>query len=168
MTRIRNIFLVLIGVSLLGASGASAADPLDPRSTIEGRWRLVEQTYGSGQANRADSDAPLHLEFHREAGRLIGRSWFGAGDAARWPSLPVGESRALSVERVDVARDEASVLAHYRVEPAPGDDATLEITEEYRVTEGGSVLSGRVTVAVSRGGEPGGSYVLHRKFKRER
>ena len=46
------------------------------------------------------------------------------------------------------------------------DEGTSEIVEEYRVSEDGKALTGTVTVSRIRGGEPRGSFVLHRRFER--
>jgi hypothetical protein len=153
----------ILAVALLCVA---AAGPVAGAETIEGRWLLEKQSYGSGSANQAQLAEPLRMEFYREGERLVGRIWFGgqSAESVPWPSL--GQAPVRSQEVV-VSPAEDRVRVRYRSEPAPGTDVVLEITEEYRVTDGGTALSGTVTVAVLRGGKPGGSYVLQRRFRRE-
>ena len=63
---------------------------------LEGRWKLVEQTYGEGRFDTVDLRRPLRLEFVRQGSELVGRTWFGeSGDEVRrWPSLPALAGRA--------------------------------------------------------------------------
>jgi hypothetical protein len=149
-------------ILLLGVAVASAG-------TLEGRWLLVEQTYGSGRSNLVEEKEPLRLEFFREGDRLVGRAWFGDGSAGvmRWPSLLTGDAAAVHVEEIVIAPREDRVRARYRTEPAPGEETALEIVEAYRVGDDGKTLTGTVTVSQTRAGETGGSYVLHRRFERE-
>ncbi len=150
----------------VAALTVAAAGPLEGADSLEGRWLLEKQSYGSGKANQAHVDKPLRMEFYREGETLAGRIWFGerGADSVPWPSLMQEPVRS---EEVVVSPAEDRVRARYRTESAPGEDVVLEITEEYRVTDGGTALSGTVTVAVLRGGKPGGSYVLQRRFRRE-
>jgi hypothetical protein len=147
---------------LLGVGMTSAG-------SLEGRWLLVEQTYGSGGSNLIKDEAPLRLEFFREGKRLAARAWFGDGSSGLlpWPSLLTGDGAEVRVEEIVIAPREDSVRARYRTEPAPGEETALWIVEEYRVDDDGKALTGTVTVSLSRAGEPGGSYVLHRRFERE-
>lgn len=137
--------------------------------TLEGRWLLVEQTYGSGRSNLVKDEEPLRLEFFREGGGLVARAWFGDGSdgVMPWPSLLTGDGADVRVEAIVIASRENHVRARYRTAPAPGEETALEIVEEYRVDEDGKSLTGTVTVSAVRAGEPGGSYVLHRRFERE-
>jgi hypothetical protein len=150
------------------ALGAASAEG----GTLEGRWRLVEQRYGSGAANLIDlqADAPLHLEFLRQAGGLRGRLWHERADeAVDWPAaVPAFELRSVHLDELVVDPAETAVRTSYRVDPAPGDDLVLEVQESYRVVEGGRALVGDVTVAFRVDGRPRGSYVLHRRFERQR
>ncbi len=148
------------------ALSVAAAGPVEGADTLEGRWLLDKQTYGSGKANQAQVPKPLRMEFYREGERLVGRIWFGgrSAESVRWPSLGQAPVRS---EEVVVSPAGDRVRVRYRSESAPGADVVLEITEEYRVTDGGTALSGTVTVALLRGGKPGGSYVLQRRFRRE-
>jgi hypothetical protein len=142
---------------------ASAGGPL------EGRWLLVEQSYGSAGSDMLEGEPPLRLEFAREGGRLAGRVWIEDGTSERspWPSALDGEDAAVRIDDVVVAPDEDGVRARYRIEHASGDVADVEIVEEYRVDDDGDTLSGTVTVTSIRDGERRGSYVLHRRFVRE-
>lgn len=155
ITTVATILLVGIGVTSAG--------------TLEGRWLLVEQTYGSGRSNLVKDEEPLRLEFFREGDRLAARAWFGDGSAGllQWPSLLTGDSADVRVEEIVIAPRENHVRARYRTEPAPGEETALEIVEEYRVSDDGKTLTGTVTVSQMRAGETGGSYVLHRRFERE-
>ncbi len=156
-------FSGFLALAALVVAAASAG------GTIEGRWRLVEQSYGAGRANLADRDTPLRIEFRREGGRLVGRTWIDGANGAvlRWPALPGGPT--VEVLEIDLARDEGQVRARYRTESAPGEEGSLEIVESYRVSEDGGTLSGSVSVTLLRGDgwESGGSYTLHRRFVRE-
>jgi len=53
------------------------------------------------------------------------------------------------------------------VPPSSPDGDVLEITEEYRLAEGGSVLLGTVTITALVKENPAGSYTLQRRFERE-
>ncbi len=158
-SRIRSIFAVAV-------LSVAAAGPVAGADSLEGRWLLETQSYGSGKANQAHVAKPLRMEFYREGETLAGRIWFGgrSADSVPWPSLVQAPVRS---EEVVVSPAEDRVRARYRTESAPGEDVVLEITEEYRVTDGGTALSGTVTVSLLRGGKPGGSYVLQRRFRRE-
>ncbi len=157
--RIRSILAIAV-LSL------AAAGPLAGGDSLEGLWLLEKQSYGSGKANQAQIAEPLRMEFYREGETLVGRIWFGGHSAepVPWPSLVQAPVRE---QEVVVSPAEDRVRARYRTEPTPGEDVVLEITEEYRVIDGGTALSGTLTVAILRGGEPGGSYVLQRRFRRE-
>jgi len=161
MIVLTRTIMAVAAVLLLGV-GVASAGPL------EGRWLLVEQTYGSGSSNLVKDQEPLRLEFFREGERLAARAWFGDGSGGLlpWPSLLTGDGAEVRVEEVVIAPREDSVLARYRTEPAPGEETALEIVEEYRVGDDGKTLTGTVTVSLSRAGEPGGSYVLYRRFER--
>ncbi len=157
--RIRSILAVAV-VSAAALGSVAGGD------SLEGRWLLEQQTYGSGKGHQAQVAKPLRMEFYRKGGELAGRIWFGerSADAVPWPSLVQAKIRS---QQVDFSPAEDRVRARYRAESAPGEDVVLEITEEYRVTDGGTALSGTVTVAILRAGKPGGSYVLERRFRRE-
>jgi hypothetical protein len=149
-------------ILLLGVSVASAGP-------LEGQWRLVEQTYGSGLSNLVVNEPPLRLEFYREGGRLAARAWFGQ-DTERvfaWPSLLADDGPAVSLEEYVVTPQEDGVRVRYRTEPASAEETALEFVEEYNVTDDGKTLVGTVTVSRLHPGEEGGSYVLHRRFERE-
>ncbi len=152
----------ILAIALLTAT---VATPVAGESPLEGRWLLVAESYGSGQSNRAPLTQPFRLEFFREGPRLAGRVWFGdaKAQAVPWPSLGLVP---LDADEVVVGPGEDRVSVRYRARHA-GDETVLEITEEYRVTSGGATLLGTVTVALLRGTEPAGSYVLERRFRRE-
>ncbi len=158
-SRIRSILAVAV-------LSVAAAGPVNGADTLEGRWLLEKQSYGSGRSNQAQPDKPLLIEFYREGEGLAGRIWFGgrSGESVRWPSLGQAPVRS---EEVVVSPAEDRVRVRYRTESAPEAEVVLEVTEEYRVTDGGAALSGTVTVAVLRGGKPAGSYVLQRRFRKE-
>jgi hypothetical protein len=155
--------ITTVAAILLLGIGVAGAGPL------EGRWLLVEQTYGSGSSNLVEDEKPLRLEFFREGNHLAARAWFGDGSGGllQWPSLLTGDGAEVRLEEIVIAPSEDRVRARYRTEPAPGEETGLEIVEEYRVSDDGKTLIGTVTVSLVRAGEPGGSYVLHRRFERE-
>jgi hypothetical protein len=131
---------------------------------------LVEQTYGEGAANQvAEAAGPLRLGFERQGAQIQGRIRAGDDDAQAhsWPRLFADASRRIDVEeqRYSIAGDR--VRARYRVDPAPGDDLVLVVTEEYSVVEKGRALVGTVRVEFQRDGKERGSYVLRRRFERE-
>lgn len=151
-------------LAFLCATAAGAA-------TLEGRWKLVEQRYGTGGANLASIEAPVRLEFYLEGPGLAGRIWVAGGrsKALPWPAfvsedgapLPVQIQRSLFGAGNNLAR------AEYRVAlPSQGGEV-LEIVEVYRVLEGGAALTGTVTVTSLKRGKPQGAYLLHRRFERE-
>jgi len=138
--------------------------------TLEGRWKLVEQRYGSGSANLVSIEAPLRLEFSVSGGRLIGRVW-AAGDRSKalgWPALLTDHGpHPIEIREVSIQPGSNLARAVYRVQPSSPDADALEITEEYRMVEGGTVLLGTVTVTALEKENPAGSYRLHRRFVRE-
>ena len=151
-------------LSVLLTAPALLAGPL------EGRWKLVEQTYGSGAANLVRAtEAPLQLEFVREDGILKGKVWSGdeRARALDWPAvLSDTGAQPIEVEQVRIAPGEDRAEAHYRAGPGPNDGRVVEFVEEYRIAEDGRALVGTVNVKLTRDGEPGGSYVIHRRFER--
>jgi hypothetical protein len=153
---------ILTGAFLLAAA---------PAPTLEGRWKLVEQRYGSGNANLAAIEAPVRLEFFLANGRLAGRIWSGEDPtkALSWPAMPT-EHGPHPVDIRQIAIDPATNLARavYRPHPSSPEGELLEIVEEYRVVEGGSILQGSVTIRSLGPGKSSGSYVLQRRFERER
>jgi len=159
----RAITFVAVAAVGLGCFGFADA------GSLEGRWRLTEQTYGSGLSNLADDEAPLRLEFFREGDALAARVWFGDGSDGvfRWPSLLVGGGAEVRVEEIVFAPRANEVRVRYRSVSAPGEETGLEIVEAYRVSDDGRSLTGTVTVSRLREDGPGGSYVLHRRFERE-
>jgi len=139
-------------------------------ATLEGRWKLVEQRYGSGRANLAAPEAPVRLEFYLAESRLAGRIW-AQGSSSKplpWPSF-LSEHGPLPVEvrQLFIGAGSDLARARYRVQLSEKDDEVLEVTEEYRVAEGGRALVGTVTLASPAEGKSRGSYVLHRRFERE-
>jgi hypothetical protein len=152
---------ILTGVFLLAAA---------PARTLEGRWKLVEQRFGSGNANLAPIEAPVRLEFYLSYGRLAGRIWAGedTSKALSWPAM-LTEHGPHPVDIRQIAIDPASNLARavYRPHPSSPDGEVLEIVEEYRVVEGGSILQGSVTIRSLGPGDSTGSYLLVRRFTRE-
>jgi hypothetical protein len=150
---------------------ACATATLAVAEPVEGRFRLVEQRYERGGSNLASQELPVRVEFRRGSGVLAGRIWAGDGEgsALPWPAI-VGSAGPVRVEGVEV-RDDVSageVSARYRVGPSPGDDLVLEISETYRLVEGGRALEGTMTVRFGGGASNRGGFTLHRRFERER
>jgi hypothetical protein len=141
-----------------------------PAPTLEGRWKLVEQRYGSSGANLISIEAPLRLEFTVSGGRLVGRIW-AAEDRSKplpWPALLTDHGRhPIEIREVSIQPGSNLARAVYRVQPGSPDGDVLEVTEEYRLAEGGTVLLGTVTVTAFEKENPAGSYKLHRRFVRE-
>jgi hypothetical protein len=141
-----------------------------PATTLEGRWKLVEQRYGSGNANLASIEAPLRLEFSVSGGRLVGRIWIAEdrSKALAWPALLTEHGpHPIEIRQVSIQAGSNLARAVYRVQPSSAGGDVLEITEEYRMVEGGSALLGTVTVTAFAKDIAAGSYTLHRKFERE-
>ncbi len=133
-------------------------------ATLEGDWRLVEQTYGRGGHNFAEG-ADLRLSFARGATGFAVRLAVD-GHTAPWPAyfgpdgpVPLVSSRWLADP------DERGVTAEYVVAPAPGDDTSLRVTERYRLGDDG-LLRGEMSVRFERAGELRGGFNWHRTFAR--
>ena len=141
-----------------------------PSPTLVGKWKLVEQRYGSGNANLVSFEAFVRLEFFVSEGRLVGRIWAGEDPAKAlvWPAL-LTEHGPHPVDVRQITIDPGANLARavYRPRPSSPDGEALEIVEEYRVADGGSVLLGTVTIKSLGPGEAAGSYILRRRFERE-
>jgi hypothetical protein len=155
-----GVFACLLAAFLI------AAAPVPPR--LEGEWVLVEQTYGRGQANLADTDEPLRLELYRDTNELRGRMWRGDQRSQRrdWPAV-VADDRTLPVEVTSRREDPTARSAEVRYRVRPADDGLiLEVLETYRIEPGTDQLVGRVEVTFRLGGDERGSYVLHRRFER--
>ena len=135
----------------------------------DGRWRLIEQTYQRGGSNLAPVEAPLRLELVLGPDGPQGRIWSG-DDPSRslvWPAFLAGESvRPVTV--LERSAQDGEVAVRYRVQPAPGDDLVLEISERYRASASGDALEGTVEVRFTGGSRNRGGYTLHRRFERER
>lgn len=152
------------------AAWALLAPALSAAAPWEGRWRLVTQTYGAGEANLAPEDAPVRMDLVAAAAGPSGRIW--AGDDARravaWPAF-VAEGRALPVEVISLATGSAgTVEAAYRVRPVDADDLVLVIREAYVPSADGAWLEGTVEVRFEGGSTNRGGYTLHRRYARER
>ena len=68
--------------------------------TLEGNWVMVEQRYGNGEANMADTETPLHLDFAPAVGDWTVLVWAGADreKAVEWPAHVTRQG----IETVDV------------------------------------------------------------------
>ena len=153
----------LILVALSGLSGLGAA-------TIEGRWKLVEQRAGSGEANLVATDTPLRLEFRMSGASLAGRIWTAEKTPRSfpWPSfLSDRNPRPVDAARVVISPGSDEARAVYRVRTSGEGEPDLEVEEEYRLAEEGRALVGTVRITALEGGKPAGSYLLHRRFERE-
>lgn len=141
-----------------------------PIPTLEGRWRLVEQRYGSGSANLASVEAPVRLEFFVSGARLSGRIW-ARGESSKslpWPALLTDHGpHPLVIRQVLFHPGNDRVRAVYRTRPSSPEGDVFEIAEEYRLAEGGTALLGTVTVSSVAPGGVSGSYILERRFERE-
>ena len=137
---------------------------------VVGRWKLVEQRYGGGQANLADTERPVFLELEPETAGLAGKIWAGddPGEARDWPAY-LTDRGALPVEVLNRTEDLAcpAVEVHYLVRPVPDDDLVLEITEHYDATDDGRTLVGWMRVTFTGGDRNRGNYILQRRWERQ-
>jgi hypothetical protein len=157
-------FLVGFLLSFLPLAALAA-----PPSSIEGRWTLVHQSYGRGDANLAETDRPLRLEFAREGAGLSARIWVGdeRAEARSWPAWVVeGEALPLEIKQWDVESAAGTVTARYQVQPSQSGKTILDVVEAYHLDKESQELVGAVTVTFLADGEKRGSYVLHRRFER--
>ena len=152
------LLLLLLGSADLGAA------------SIEGRWRLTDQHYGSGASNLAPTERPLRLEFFRDASGLAGRIWPADPSAPPfpWPSFVAeGVPLPVLVEEMLVDPKLERIRIRYRVSPASSDGREILVAEEYHAVRGGRELEGSVKITALEGGKDRGSYVIHRRFERE-
>ncbi len=162
LNSIRRAAIVIL-LLCLAAPGLEA-------TTLEGRWKLVEQHAGSGRANMASPDAPLRLEFYLSGSALAGRIWTAEVPSRSfpWPSFGTGPgSPPIQVERVLISPASDRATAVYRVKVGDGEDSFLRVEEEYRLAEGGGILLGTVKITALERGATAGSYMLQRRFQRE-
>jgi hypothetical protein len=156
------------------AAAASATAPPEAaagaQAQVVGRWKLVEQRYGGGQANLADTERPVFLELEPGTAGLAGKIWAGDDprEARDWPAY-VTDSGALPVEVLNRTEDLAcpAVEVHYLVRPVPEEDLVLEITEHYDAADDGKTLVGWMRVTFTGGDRNRGNYVLQRRWERQ-
>ena len=140
-----------------------------PPSFPEGLWTLVHQSYGRGDANLAEPDRPLRLEFIREGAGLSARTWVGdeRAEARSWPAwVAEGKALPLEIKRWDVESAAGTVTVRYQVRPSESGKTILDVVEAYHLDKESRELVGTVTVTFLADGEKRGSYVLHRRFER--
>lgn len=163
--RIQNLArgAVAVAIAMVVCAGATRA------ASPEGRWRMVEQSYGDGSGNTVREDEPRWLELRRGAQGWSGELQSGSALSEKfvWPAV-VTAGRVRPLEQVAIrALADNAVEALYRVPPTPGDDLTLEIRERYRL-DGPDRLLGLVEVTFERDGVRRGGYTLRRRYARER
>jgi len=153
---------LLICIAALLVASIAHAGPL------EGRWKLVEQTYGEGQSDTLDVRKPLRLEFIRQGSELVGWTWSSESshEIVRWPSLLTGEGR-VRIEQIDIAPGEDRVRTRYSATMDSDDRVRIDFVEDYSVGDDRKTLTGTVTISLVRDGRPAGSYVVRRRFVRE-
>lgn len=137
---------------------------------LEGRWVLVEQTYGKGKANLAGQEQPVCLEFYTDGGgQQAARAWRADESSASW-GWPVwlaeGKPLPLRLLQRSVDPGAGTVAVRYTVQPSAGDSMVLEVEESYRLEEAGTALVGTVKATFRVGEETRGGFVLHRRFER--
>jgi hypothetical protein len=162
--RARWTVFLLSGLLLAAASAGTGAG-------LEGRWRLVEQTYEGGSANLATPEAPVRLEFTRDGGRLSGRIWAGGDDsqADKWPAFRADAGPVAVRENARTEDEGAGMIeVRYTVQPSDADDLVLAVVERYVLGADGQSLAGTMTVTFTGGETPRGGFTLHRRFERER
>ena len=161
MNRAQHAIVALAALLLLAAY---------PSPSLEGRWKLVEQRYGSGQAGRVIIDPPVRLEFFVSGGKLAARIWpaLSSSHPMEWPAyLSEHAAHRVEVRQVLIHPGENIARAVYRVKPASSDGDEVEIREEYRLAEEGGALVGTVRVTAIGKEGTAGTYVLQRRFVRE-
>ena len=163
--RLLRYLTVAAGLLALSAFVGSVAHA----ASVEGRWLLVEETYGNGGLNLRRDKPALTLSFVREGGRLTAKTRLAPGAPERpWPALIVKDAPAhMTVEEVVIPLIENTVRARYRARAVHDAPAQAEIVEEYSLSEDGRSLIGTVTVTFLQSGQPRGGYVLHRRFERQ-
>lgn len=142
--------------------------------SLEGKWILINQRYGQGNANLANIEKPVYLEFTYIGSQLHGKIWAESDqsetltEALSWPAF-VNDNGLVPVEVIKIVIDNISgtAYAHYRVKPSSNDDLILDILEQYQITEQGKALKGEMKVSLKQGETNRGSFVLHRRFERK-
>jgi hypothetical protein len=137
---------------------------------LEGRWVLVEETYGSGGLNLVREKPPQTIRFVREGVALAGRTRLAPDEPERsWPVffLEQAEAAAAALEELSFSPSEDHVVARYRTPFVREDKVRLDIVEDYRVSEDGESMVGTVKVTFLHAGETRGGFVLHRRFERQ-
>jgi len=153
-----------------------AIGALPAAGSIEGRWRLIEAGRGSGEARPTSPGETRWIEFQRDpaglgGSGLTGRTWT-AGSAATpraWPSFDSeGTPLPVRVEALAVEPGFSGVSVRYRAGPLRPGGREIVIEESYRLGDGGRSLEADIRVTDVVDGEDGGSYLLHRRYGRER
>lgn len=160
----------LLAAFMMLGPALAAAPPAAPGASLEGRWLLVEQSYGRGGSNLVSAEDRIVLELSRQGSGHSGRI-LDPVDPARgwsWPAWEAG-GRLLPARNLQKAssEEEGFVRARYQVKPSEGDEMELEITEEYRMGPRGDLV-GTVKVVFLTPEGTRGSYELSRRFERIR
>jgi len=159
---------LLASLLVLLAVGAHAEAP--PEGALLGRWVLAEQTYQKGGSNLARRSPDLHLDVSVDLNLTEVKIWSGrdARSARPWPAVVAGGTAA-QIEVLEKTVDDKTgkLRTHYLIHPPDEDGLTVDILEVYTLARDAESLNGTVTVKLSRGDRPRGSYVLHRRFVRE-
>jgi hypothetical protein len=138
--------------------------------SLRGLWVLAEQTYQKSGSNLARRSPELHLDVSVDLNLTEVKVWSGndARTARSWPAVLAGETAA-QIEMLEKTVDvkTGNLRTHYRIHPPDEDGLTVDILEVYALEPDGESLNGTLTVKLSRGDQPRGSYVLHRRFVRE-
>lgn len=153
------ILLILLGLLATPAAAES----------LEGRWLMIEQYYGDGQANIVDKELPLYLEFTPEGDGWSVLVWPGddRDKAVEWPAHVTRHGiRSVEVLEREVLGDGGGIRAKYELPPKGG--GSVVIDEKYSLDPSGKYLTGKATVQIFKDGEGKGSYVLNRRFERVR
>jgi hypothetical protein len=159
------VFLAVLGTVVASRAESAAA--------LDGRFRLVDQRYGGGEANLADDERPLRLDFTRSgvATSVTMRAGAASSPGFAWPAF-LTDAGPLAIEMLERADDGAAGTLHARYRVHPSDDLVLEIVEDYRMSDDGRSLAGTYTVfffaqEATGASVPRGSYRLVRRFERE-
>jgi len=144
------------------------ATPVAAQS-LEGRWLMIEQYYGDGQANIADKELPLFLEFTPEGDGWSVLVWPGddRDKAVGWPAHVTSHGiRPVEVLEREVLDGGSGIRVKYELPPQG--EGTVVIEEKYSLDLSGEHLTGKATVHILKNGEDKGTYVLTRTFERVR
>ena len=162
MRNVGSVSPILVVVCVLLVTPVAA-------QSLEGRWLMVEQFYGDGQANIVDKELPLYLEFTPDGDGWSVLVWPGddRDKAVDWPAHVTRHGiQSVEVLEREVLDGGRGIRAKYELPPKGGGVVVIE--EKYSLDPSGEFLTGKASVNILKNGEDKGSYVLNRRFERVR